>query len=55
MLTPLAVRPDRQRLGIGTQFETFVTVDCLACARVHLVNPNTGRVAGGNDLAERPM
>jgi hypothetical protein len=25
---------------------TYQSVTCTACARVHLVNPNTGKVAG---------
>ena len=28
--------------------DSFETVTCIACARVHLVNPKTGRVLGGD-------
>ncbi len=28
---------------------TYQTMTCLACAAVHLVNPKTGRVLGGDD------
>jgi len=30
--------------------DVFISVSCLACNKVHLVNPKTGRVANG--LAE---
>jgi hypothetical protein len=29
--------------------ETYESITCLACARVHLVNPKTGRVLGETD------
>jgi hypothetical protein len=29
--------------------ETFVTVTCIGCNQVHLVNPATGKVAGVDD------
>jgi hypothetical protein len=29
--------------------ETYEPVTCLACTRVHLVNPRTGKVAGAED------
>ena len=30
-----------------TDEDTYETVTCLACQRVHLVNPKTGKVFGG--------
>ncbi len=29
--------------------ETFEAVTCAACRQLHLVNPKTGRVVGGED------
>jgi hypothetical protein len=29
--------------------ETYEAVSCLACGQVHLVNKNSGRVAGSDD------
>ena len=29
--------------------ETYEAVTCMACARVHLVNPKTGKVLGVED------
>lgn len=29
--------------------ETYETVTCLACTRVHLVNPKTGKVLGTDE------
>ena len=29
--------------------DTYQSLECLACTRVHLVNPKTGRVAGFDD------
>jgi hypothetical protein len=29
--------------------ETYLTVTCLACQRVHLVNPATGKAMGSDD------
>jgi len=29
--------------------ETFLPVECLACSRTHLVNPETGKVMGADD------
>jgi hypothetical protein len=26
----------------------YQTIKCMACGRIHLVNPQTGKVAGGN-------
>ena len=31
--------------------DSFEAVTCLACGRVHLVNPQTGKVLGANDDA----
>jgi len=28
---------------------TFESLTCLACTRLHMVNPSTGRVLGGDD------
>ena len=30
-------------------FEYFEAVECPACKQVHLVDPRTGKVAGGQD------
>ncbi len=32
--------------------DAFESVTCIACARVHLVNPATGKVLGINDEDE---
>lgn len=32
-----------------TDDEAFEAVTCLACTRVHLVNPKTGKVIGEDD------
>jgi hypothetical protein len=29
--------------------DTYRSLACLACARVHLINPKTGEVLGGDD------
>ena len=29
--------------------DTFETIKCLSCARVHVVNPKTGKVLGTHD------
>jgi hypothetical protein len=29
--------------------ETYEAVTCMACTRVHLVNPKTGKVLGADD------
>jgi hypothetical protein len=29
--------------------DEYQSVTCLACAQLHLVNPNTGKVLGGDD------
>jgi len=29
--------------------DTYLTVACLACSRLHLVNPSTGRVISGQE------
>jgi hypothetical protein len=29
--------------------DTYRSLACLACARVHLINPRTGKVLGGDD------
>jgi hypothetical protein len=29
--------------------DKFETIKCLSCARVHVVNPKTGKVLGTND------
>ena len=31
----------------------YEAVECLMCKRVHLVNPATGKVVGGNDKRDR--
>ena len=31
---------------VETDSDTFESVECLACTRLHFVNPNTGRVLG---------
>ncbi len=33
----------------GGEAETYEPVTCIACTRVHLVNPRTGKVAGTED------
>ena len=39
-------RPDEQTSGDD---DTYEVVTCLACQRVHLVNPATGRVIGEDE------
>jgi hypothetical protein len=39
-----ALHADDESLGDGG--EDYISVECLACGRVHLVNPATGKVAG---------
>jgi hypothetical protein len=34
---------------IPADSETYVTMECVACRGVHLVNPATGRVLGSED------
>jgi hypothetical protein len=29
--------------------DTYTSIDCLACQKVHLVNPATGKVLGQSD------
>jgi hypothetical protein len=42
-----ALRPDEQpELDAG---DSYVGVKCLACGRLHLVNPATGKVLGGDE------
>ena len=32
--------------------DTFVSLDCAACGRMHFVNPTTKRVLGATDTSE---
>jgi hypothetical protein len=34
---------------IPAEGDTYETLTCIACQRVHLVNPRTGRVLGESD------
>lgn len=42
-----ALLPDDEREGEVE--DIYVTLECLACSLVHLVNPATGKVAGAPD------
>jgi hypothetical protein len=43
-------RTPRVRLGnVPADSDTYESVTCILCQRVHLVNPRTGRVLGEND------
>ena len=33
----------------------YITFTCNACGQIHLVNPKTGRVFGGDDLGAAPL
>ena len=33
--------------------DVYVSVECPACTRSHLVNPKTGRVLGSNDNRDK--
>jgi len=33
----------------ASEGETFDAITCVACRRVHLVNPRTGKVLGADD------
>jgi hypothetical protein len=33
----------------GDNADTYQSLACLACTRVHLVNPETGKVLGADD------
>jgi hypothetical protein len=37
---------------VPSNSEAFVSIECLACTQIHLVNPNTGRVAGEDHASE---
>ena len=37
---------------VSSNGETFVSIECLACTRFHLVNPNTAKVVGEGDEPE---
>ena len=32
------------------EFDSYETIACTICTRVHLVNPNTGKVLGNEDI-----
>jgi hypothetical protein len=34
---------------VEAQAESYEAVTCIACTRVHLINPKTGRVLGVDD------
>jgi hypothetical protein len=43
---------DQQQLPVAghpADSDTYESVTCILCQRVHLVNPRTGRVLGEND------
>jgi hypothetical protein len=33
--------------------DAYIGVPCLACSRMHIVNPQTGKLLGAHDVAER--
>jgi hypothetical protein len=34
---------------VSNDVNSFVPQQCIACRQIHYVNPNTGRVLGGDD------
>jgi len=38
----------------GPECDTYRTFTCIACGRMHFVNPSTGKVLSGDEDAKKP-